>query len=161
MEGGPQTTPTPSLGGGAATGSGGRGEGGRTGRKAGGKASQSGQAAAASGGGKAAGKSVLNPLAIVSSSGMTYTHPQAVMVHISTTVCRYPCSGGQCGVPCRHCPSPGWKWLQHTPCHCQTHTQNTDQTQEGWYVHVPHRMVCSCHMLYLIGWCVHVICCSS
>lgn len=69
MEGGPQTTPTPSLSGGAA-GSGGRGEGGRTGRKAGGKASQASQAAAVSGGGKAAGKSVLNPLAIVSSSGI-------------------------------------------------------------------------------------------
>lgn len=70
MEGGPQTTHTPSLASGT-VGSGGRGEG-RTGRKTGGKASQASQAsqaAASSSSGKAAVKSVLNPLAIVSSSG--------------------------------------------------------------------------------------------
>lgn len=102
MEGGPQTTHTPSLGGGAAAGSGGRGDGARTGRKAGGKASQASQAAGGSGGGKAAGKSVINPLAMVSSSGKAYTALSGCMVHVSLhcVVCRYPCSGGQCGVPC-------------------------------------------------------------
>ena len=67
MEGGPQATPTPSSSTSGAAGSGGRGEGGRAARKGGGKTSQPSPAAGSAV--KSGKKTILSPLAVVTSSG--------------------------------------------------------------------------------------------